>query len=121
MTVRPYPEWEDYQAGMYVRPVTDASTYSRMTELVVQLMRDADELQTAMSAVANQWVHAAEANMSRAWLGQAACCYLHGIPEWITRAAWNASLTEEERAQANAIADGVIEEWEGSRAQTLFR
>jgi hypothetical protein len=70
-----------------------------------------------MQAVVREWKHSAEVNMSnigcnrQAWLGQAACCYATGAPDFVTKMAWR-SLTDEQRAAANQAADNVIKEWD---------
>jgi hypothetical protein len=75
--------------------------------------------------VAREWIHAAEVNLTdfgsnrRAWLGQAACCFTHGLPAYVTRLAWNA-LDPSVQVEANRTAEQVIAEWEESRAETLF-
>lgn len=111
--LRPYTEWEDFQAGMYRDP--QASDREPMTELAASLLSDAHRLFAAMRSVTIEWRFAAEANLheppnNRAWLGQAACCYAAGVPEELTRAAWG-RLTDQQRMAANRIADQVIDEW----------
>jgi len=74
-------------------------------------------LEESMCFVAHAWEKSAEHNLSntarnrQAWLGQAACCFSHGAPEYLTKIAWN-NLTDEQRAAANAVADAVIADWE---------
>lgn len=111
--LRPYTEWEDFQAGMY----RDAHSSERepMTELAASLLSDANRLVAAMRSVTVEWRLSAEANLhelpnNRAWLGQAACCYTSGVPEELTRAAWG-RLTDQQRITANRVADQVIDEW----------
>lgn len=71
----------------------------------------------SMTFVSQNWKISAEHNLSntnrnrQAWLGQAACCFSHGAPEYITKLAWN-NLTEKEQKIANDVADDVIKDWE---------
>lgn len=89
------------------------------------LLADGDELYAAMSAVTREWPNASEHQLSnternrRAWLGQAACCYVLGVPDFVVKSAWHTLPTTMQDA-ANAVADQVIGEWEMSRAETLF-
>ena len=118
-----HDRWEDWRAGQY------ALTYSRQSEgvaLSVALLADDDELYASMSAVTREWPMATEHNLTnveqnrRAWLGQAACCFAHGVPDFVVKAAWN-TLPQPVQDRANGVADTVISEWEDSRAETLFR
>jgi len=111
--LRPYTEWEDFQAGMYRDAV--AGERDAMASAAVSLLADAHRLVAAMRSVTVEWRLAAEANLheppnNRAWLGQAACCYAAGVPEELTRAAWGL-LTDQQRISANRVADQVIDEW----------
>jgi len=110
---RPYTEWEDYKAGMYGD--SSASDREHLTGAAVALLADQHRLVAAMRSVTTEWRLAAEANLhelpnNRAWLGQAACCYVAGVPEELTRSAWG-KLDDAERAAANRVAEQVIDEW----------
>jgi hypothetical protein len=120
--IYPYTEWECYQAGMYDNPAIPASEYKRLSFLAADLLRDRDELMCAMSAAARQWPKGAASNMSRPWLGQAACCLRFNVPKWITCMVWTRALTDPQRAIANDCADVVRIEWEAEvrGAETLF-
>ena len=108
-----YIEWEDWQNGMYKtvnlweRPI--------LIQKATQLLKNRQLLYNTMRIVTKKWIVSTSQNLSkefsrRPWLGQAACCYLHKIPEDLTRIAWGL-LTEEQRDGANKIADNVINEW----------
>ena len=64
-----------------------------------------------------EWTISCDENLSniscnrQAWLGQAACCYLHKAEETITREAWS-KLNDKKRLEANNIADKIIKEYE---------
>lgn len=106
-----YEKWEDYQNGMYELPADIDVTY--LEELAAELLADSVRFRKACRDVLQAWPIASSVNLTnvscnrRAWLGQAACNYQHGVPEIITRAAWN-SLTNNQRLEANAIAGEVI-------------
>lgn len=114
--------WEDYRAGQYALVYRDQAVG---IESSAWLLADSAMLGAAMSAVAREWVHAAEHNLTnqernrRAWLGQAACCFEFGVPDFVVKTAWH-QLSSDQQDAANAVADQVIAEWEESRAETLF-
>lgn len=74
-------------------------------------------LEQVMRVVVHSWEIAAEQNLTnlarnrQAWLGQAACCFVHGAPEYLTKIAWG-ELTEDQQKNANIVADSVIQTWE---------
>ena len=111
--LRPYTEWEDWQAGMYRDVPREAE--ETLTLAAASLLSDAHRLAAAMRDVTTEWKHASEANLheppnNRAWLGQAACAFASEVPEHLTRVAWG-RLTDAQRVEANRIADRVIDEW----------
>lgn len=106
---RPYTEWEDYQNGMYGS--VEKSLEPILTEKAIGVLRDPV---WAMSRVINEWPISCVENLSiksKSWLGQAACCIEHGVPEYLTRQAWN-SLSKQEQNNANNIASEIIEQWQ---------
>jgi hypothetical protein len=111
----PWTEWEDYRAGLWGAVAVDAHT-----EAAARVLADPDVFYGAAVDMLRDWPKAAEHNLTnreqnrRAWLGQAACCYLTGAPESATRLAWWLLLLEE-RDRANRVADHVIAEWERAR------
>lgn len=110
-----YKKWEDFQNGMFKVQDKSIEHTARMNALT--LLSTPDDLFLAMSKVTEEWICATEVNLTnksrnrRAWLGQSACCYAHGATEDTTKEAWRL-LTEEERIEANRIADIVIKNWE---------
>jgi hypothetical protein len=111
----PYTEWEDYRAGMWRCVVVDDEAAA-----AVAILGDPDTFYGAATDMVAAWPNAAEHNLTnreqnrRAWIGQAACCYLTGASEAATRLAWWLLLLAE-RDAANAVADRVIAEWEAAR------
>lgn len=109
-----YLKWEDLQAGMYKKP---GKEQEQLIEQSIKLFSDAKCLEAAMKRVIKEWPVSTLHNFSngglnrRSWLGQAACCIDHGIPEIINRNAWNA-LSEQQMKEANRIADEIIKDWE---------
>lgn len=113
-----FEKWEDWRDGLYRQTVERADEI--MVERAARLLRSPFALRPAMLHVAENWTCAAEQNMTnasrnrQAWLGQAACCYVVGAPEDLTKQAWH-RLTTAEQDAANAIADEVIRKWEDDR------
>lgn len=107
-----YLEWEDYQNGLW-SSITKDQEQNKIKQATDILINP----ETAMNKVIKFWPIASKVNLSdvrsnrKSWLGQAACCIESGVPEHITRMAWN-SLTEDQKNNANNIAKQVIEKWE---------
>jgi len=113
-----YKNWEDWHDGLYRLSISSADMAEEIIiSRAARLLSEPDALLLAMTRVIDEWKIAAEVNLSnpsrnrRAWLGQAACCFLCGAPEDLTKLAWH-RLSDAERDLANAIADRVISEWE---------
>lgn len=112
-----YEKWEDFQHGMYDPP--NAADAEYLECLSFELLSNIERFSVACSGVIENWQVATAVNLTnkncnrRAWLGQAACCFVHGVPEVLTRAAWK-SLSNEQRLEANEIAGGMIDEYERS-------
>lgn len=110
----PYHKWEDYNNGMY-KDFPDEQK-EELIQKAVNLLSDSEYLKKAMKSASMVWVISAEENLTniscnrQAWLGAAACCFEYGVPEYLTKEAWN-RLTEETQNKANNIADEVIKEW----------
>ncbi len=120
MTYHPYTEWEDWKAGMY-EPSTDPDA----VQASFVLLTNPSALTKAMRSVTQVWPLATDHNMTdrgsnrRSWLGQSACCLVHGATERATCSAWWA-MTAEAQNTANKVADKIIAEWDRRHAQTLF-
>lgn len=116
-----YEKWEDWKDGLYRRTLTPAE--DTIVSRAARLLRTPVMLKYAMTHCAFQWGHAADVNLSnssrnrQAWLGQAACCYVVGASESLTKAAWH-RLSTAEQDEANKVADYVIALWEDSKCQS---
>lgn len=117
----PYWLWEDWKAGMYAKPmmsmVETGETKDERMQKCINLLTNQEEFYRVAKHVTSEWIYACEHNLTNygmnriAYIGQASCCYEYGITEEEVRSAW-AYLTDKERAEANATAQKVIEEWE---------
>ncbi len=87
----PYYKWEDYKNGMYKLKIKNMET---KIGLSLSLLSSPDDLYKSMMGVTIEWIYSTEHNLTdvsinrQAWLGQAACCYNHKAPEYITRISW---------------------------------
>lgn len=110
-----YEKWEDWKDGLYALSVSDSD--ETMVVRAARLLSDVDLFREAALKVIHQWPHAAEVNLSnrsrnrQAWLGQAACCFVCGATEDLTKEAWH-RLSPAEQDAANMVADYVIAVWE---------
>lgn len=118
-----YQHWEDWKDGLYRQSLSDAEAI--IVDRAARLLANPDSLRVAMEHVAMNWKHAAEVNLTnrsrnrQAWLGQAACCFVCGAPEDLTKQAWH-MLSMAEKIAANAVADGVIAAWEIGCHESIF-
>lgn len=110
-----YEKWEDWQNGMFANH--DLIEQDSLVWNAKGLLSKPPVLLEAMKSVIKSWKHSAEVNMThrgrnrQAWLGQSACCFVHKVPEHLTKIAWN-MLTDQQREEANAVADIVIKNWD---------
>jgi hypothetical protein len=122
MTVRiyhPYWKWEDYQHGLY-NNVEDAFTEQEiefLAGLAKDVLTDSEIFGFISMKVVSEWKYASDENLSndsrnkQAWIGQASCCYVLGVPEFITKYGWHL-MTFEQQTEANRVADLAIKKWE---------
>ena len=112
----PYDEWECFKSGMYETKVKFLDPEQLVNECE-QMLRCPNYLWESMMFVTHNWPKAAHQHLSnearnrQAWLGQAACSWAHGAPEFITKRAWN-QLDGKAQEAANKVADEVILDWE---------
>lgn len=121
-----YTKWEDFQNGMYNE---EKEGRKNRVQKAIKILSDKDLCYKAMRMVIECWKYACEQNLSndmyghRSFLGQAACNIYAGVHEDETRQAWG-MLTDDQRKQANEIADMVYREWidehEPNAQMTLF-
>lgn len=120
----PFTKWEDNQFGMY--KTTCFMDQHQMMSECYQLLSCPEWLWETMGFVTHHWRYSCEhflSNLNRnrqAWLGQAACCFMHGAPEYITKMAWG-MLTTEQQIAANKVADEIILDWEEKHQKGYFQ
>lgn len=112
----PYTLWEDYKFGMW-RIVGRGPERDDLLQKAISFTGNAELYGSWMMKVIQYWPKSCEHNLTdtsinrRAWVGHAACCMAINCPEDITREAWG-NLTEQQRIEANAMADLAISTWE---------
>ena len=115
-----YPFWEWEDIGMW-RDVS-AEEQRRLLKVAVEFTGNAEAYGKAMLRVLEEFPIACEHNLTsqatnhQAWIGHAASYLAHELPEYVTRLAWG-MLTQQQRDEANAMADRAINEWNERRAQ----
>jgi len=99
------------------RDLTQNENKSELVGQAINILSNKQLCLKFMLLVVKNWTNSTYENLSnitqnrKAWLGQAACCYANKIPEYLVREAWML-MKEENRIQANNIADKVIFGWE---------
>jgi hypothetical protein len=112
-----YEKWEDFNAGMY--SLNDVIDKDKKVISAINLLSNQIEFYDAMKKLLNMWKVSVDVNLTnkqqnrRAWLGAAACMFIHNTPEYLTRIAWNL-LNKDVQDNANKLADKIILEYERS-------
>lgn len=110
-----YRNWECFHNKMYEERAKEESDF--FVQQCKELLCDKEELKKQMLRTTEEWYYSTENFMTirqsnrQAWLGQAACNIKLGATETEVRMAWKL-LTEEQMAEANKIADEIIDIWE---------
>ena len=107
-----YSKWEDYQSGMYneIKEGRDLRI-----KKALELLTNDELCYYYMKKVSVEWKNACEHIFTnrfnhQAFLGQCACAMYADVRDNETKMAWW-QLTEEQRYNANRIADIVYNEW----------
>lgn len=110
-----YRNWECYAAGFWEScnsAVHNAGSVSRSALLLASPAKFA----LACERITDEWpvtsgVHFSnQANNAKSFLGQAACFLNHNAMRCCTASAWW-TLSDQERSEANSIAQEVIDKW----------
>lgn len=108
-----YKKWEDYNHGFYNTQIDREEDYIKLS---VRLLSNKEKFDEKCRMVLCRWINSSKVHLTnpdmnhKAWLGQAACCYNHNAPSYITRIAWW-QLTEHEQKVANRIAKKHIDDF----------
>jgi hypothetical protein len=118
----PYDMWEEVNHGMY--KTVDDKDKQNLIDKAIFLLSDPQELKKQMKLTTVFYKNSTERKMTcrglnkQAWLGQAACCLKYSVPEDVTKEAWSL-LTDEQRVEANRVADIVATEWVKNYAKNI--
>lgn len=119
-----YNNREDYHAGLYG---SHCNVDDYRVEKCAQLLSNDDAFYSSAKQMVDSWPISTEVNLSdrshnrQAWIGQATCCFIFGVPDYVTIWGWKL-MPSNKRVSANNIADRIMQEWEMERedAKTLF-
>ena len=120
-----YEKWEDYKAGMF--STNDIKDKDKKINDAINLLSSEIDFYDALKKMCDCWKVATDVNLTnkqqnrRAWLGAAACMFIHNTPEYLTRIAW-CLLDKQTKNRANLIAEKIIKEYENDKSniKTLF-
>lgn len=91
----------------------------RLIDLAIELLSNKEMFYKSALEMVESWGVSSSENLTnthsnrRSWIGQATCCYVHHVPETLTRDAWG-QLTNKQRNEANYEADKVIRIYEAN-------
>lgn len=120
----PYWEWEDWINGMWRKLAKDQE--AEFIQRAIEFTGDWVKYGESMERVINLWPRTMINSLSnpsinkRAFLGHCAVQMQINCPEYITRIAWR-QLTEEQRVNADKIAQHHIDNWHEEQNKTIHR
>lgn len=109
-----YDKWECHKAGFYATK-KDGMTHDECEQKYVDVLTDDNAFRKGLDGVVSEWKNSCEHYLTNkamnrlAWLGQAAVCYLYGVPSRYSSAWFN--LTEEQQKKANETAAEYLNNW----------
>ena len=109
-----YDKWECYKYGFY-KTRKEGWTNEQCEEEFVRVLTDLDLFAETLSKIISEWKYSCEhyltnKSMNRiAWLGQAAVCYVSGVPATYS-GAWF-GMTNDQQEAANEVALKYLNEW----------
>jgi hypothetical protein len=110
-----YEKWEDFLNGMYDDSKKENEEY--LVSMAKYVLSNNIIFYLSIENILKKWKNSVDVNLSnrncnrRAWLGAAACNYLYGCPEYITRIAWS-KISPQDQQKANHIAEIFIRKYE---------
>ncbi len=109
----PAHRWEDFTANFYGGVRQDFPKDDTL-QLYASLLKDLPKFESALQTITGTWHFACEHNLSNkamnrvAYLGQAACAVVYGVPHQMSMGGYNL-LSESERADADAMAQKYVD------------
>jgi len=117
-----FDKWEDYRHNFY----GGVSSYptQNTVQLCADLLKDSNKFEAALYNIITKWPNSCEHNLTNvgmnriAYLGQAACALVLGVPASVSMGAYN-TLTQEEQLIANKLAQTYLDLWLGTRSNNV--
>ncbi len=109
-----FDRWECHKAGFY-QNTKDGWSHEECEAEYIRVLTDKKLFERTLKKVIKEWKYSCEhyltnKSMNRiAWLGQAAVCYVSGVPSRYS-GAWF-QLTEKQQEEANEIALKYLNKW----------
>lgn len=109
-----WDKWECYPSGFYDNSVDNLTT-DECKEIYRDFLSSREKFERGLIKVISQWKNSCEhyltnENMNRiAWLGQAACCCEHKIPQKFRSGFF--LLTKQQQEEANELALIYLNKW----------
>jgi hypothetical protein len=109
-----FDKWECHKAGFYASKM-EGMTQKDCENKYYEVLSNNDIFETALKGVINNWKHSCEHYLTNkamnriAWIGQAAVCYISGVPSKYC-SGWNL-LSNEQQNEANNVALKYINVW----------
>jgi len=115
-----YEKWECYKAGFYAT-TKDGWSHQQCKDEFVRILSDQNLFGEALSNIIREWKYSCEHYLTNkamnriAWLGQAAVCYLSGVPSRYSSAWFD--IDEETRKLADETALCYLNKWLANHQQ----
>lgn len=109
----PWSKWEDFRYGFHggVEYPKDNTL-----DLYASLLKDLPKFEAALKIIISEWQYSCEHNLTNeamnriAYLGQASCAFIYGVPASISMGGYNL-LTKEEQKAADNMAEKYLNLW----------
>jgi hypothetical protein len=109
-----FEKWECHKAGFYASKM-EGMTQKECENKYYEILSNNDIFETALKGVISNWKYSCEHYLTNkamnriAWIGQAAVCYISGVPSKYC-SGWNL-LSNEQQNEANNVALKYINVW----------
>jgi hypothetical protein len=95
----------------------NAPEFYELEDLAIKLLSNEQDFYNAGLRLLDEWKISCEENLTNknqnrvAYIGQACCCLIHGVPELITKQAWK-QIPIDIQIKANKVAEKIIKIYE---------
>lgn len=111
----PWDKWEDYRHNFH-GGVSDNFQKDNTLKLYASLLADIPRFEAALKVIVSEWKHSCEHNLTNeamnrvAYLGQASCALVYGVPHHMSMSGYNL-LTAEQKVAADVMAQKYLDLW----------